>query len=163
MPASEDRRLPLKRPPKYGVYLKWPLDGDDWIHPDDVEAVKRVIPSRRIFRREDVDLDYATISYGDLKLRVRPTMWFEIEAYDGYWVGDQVEVKSRLGKRDPMIATIREILWDPDRGCIEYFLQSGEREPPNIPYYIDDLQPAHRLDEPMSWRQRQLSQQNRMR
>ena len=62
-----------------------------------------------------------------------------------------------------MIATIRDILWDPDSGRIEYFLQSGEREPPNIAYQVDDLQPAHRLDEPMTWRQRQLSQQNRVR
>ena len=162
MMNSEEKRLPLKRPPKYGVYLRWPLDGEDWIHPEDVEAVKRVIPSRRIFRREDIDLEYAMLSYADLQLRVRPTMWIEV-ASDGYWVGDQVEVKSQLGRREPMIATIRDIHWDPDRGRIQYFLQNGEREPLHTPFFVEDFQPAQRLDQPMSWRERQLAAKSRVR
>jgi hypothetical protein len=161
MAGSEENRLPLKRPPQHGVYLRWPLDGDDWIHPEDVEAVKRVIPSRRIFRREDIDMEYAMISYGDLKLRVRPTMWLEVE-YDGYWVGDQVEVRSQLGRRDHMIATIRDIHWDPDSGRIQYFLQSGQREPLHTPFDVEDLQPVHRLDRPMTWRERQLSSKSQV-
>jgi hypothetical protein len=162
MTDSKDKRLPLKRPPQYGVYLRWPCDGDDWIHPEDIESVKRVIPSRRIFEREDIDIDYTMISYANLRLRVRPTMWLDVE-YDSYWVGDQVEIKSQLGRRDPMIATIREILWDPDSHRIEYYLQSGEREALHTPFFVEDIQPAFRLDQAMSWRQRQLATRSRLR
>ena len=107
-------------------------------------------------------MEYVMISYADLQFRVRPTMWVEVE-YDGYWVGDQVEVKSQLGRREAMIATIREIHWDPDSGRIEYFLQSGEREPLHTPFYVEDIQPAHRLDQPLSWRERQLAAKFRVR
>jgi hypothetical protein len=134
----------------------------DWIHPEDVEAVKRVIPSRRIFRREDIDMEFAMISYADLQLRVRPTMWLEV-IDEGYWVGDLVEVKSGLGRRDPMIATIREIHWDPDSGRIQYYLQSGEREPMHTPFHIEDFQPAQRLNQPLSWREQQLAAKSRLR
>ena len=127
MPELDPDIFPIHRPPQYGVYLRWPQDGIAWIHPDDVDQVADVIPSYRIFRREDLDPDYVVLTYADLRLRVRPTMWIEIPT-DGYEVGDQVEIKSKLGQREAAIATIREMLWNPMTSSIDYYLFAGERE-----------------------------------
>lgn len=155
MSESAEQALPLKRPPKYGCYLRWPMDGTDWIHPEDVETAEKVLPGYRIFKREDLDAEYMLLSYADLRIRVRPTMWTEITT-DGYEVGDQVEVRSRLGQREPMIATIRDILWNPESHAIEYHLHSLDRELRN-PYAVDEFQPAFKLDEPMTRRQMELA------
>ncbi len=147
--------LPLKRAAKYGAYLRWPIDGCDWIHPDDTLIAQQLIPSQRIFRREDLDADYMVLTYADVRIRVRPTMWTEVGT-DGYQVGDQVEVRSQLMQRHPAVATIRDILWNPHSQSIEYYLCSGEREL-RSPYSVDEIQPAFRLGEPMTRRQMELA------
>lgn len=153
--------FPLKRPPTYGVYLRWPLDGCDWIHPEDVEIALRMIPSRRVFRREDLDDQYVLLSYGPQLIRVQPTMWTEVQS-DGYEVGDQVEIRSQWGKREPAIATIQDILWNRDSQAIEYHLTSVDREL-RSPYSVDEFQPAFRLGEPLTRRQQELMARHQMR
>jgi hypothetical protein len=151
----------LKRPATHGVFLRWPLDGTDWIHPEDVEQVSAVVPSRRVFRREDLDDEYALLTYADLKMRIRPVMWLEVVA-DGYLVGDVVEVKSEMGKRESLAATIREILWDPNLGRIEYHLSRGDRELDRV-YSADEIQIARNLDEPLTLHQLDLLSRSRLR
>ncbi len=160
IPSSEqcmphEEKFPLKRPPAHGVYLRWPLDGCDWIHPEDVEIAVTMIPSRRVFLREDFDDQYVLLTYGQARIRVRPTMWTEVQS-DGYEVGDQVEIRSQLGKREPAIATIEEIFWNRDSQSIEYHLHSGDREL-RSPYTVDEFQPVFRLGEPMTRRQQELA------
>ena len=48
---------PLKIPPKYGVYLWWPV-AEDWVHRDDLDTANELIPSDRVFRREEYDDQY---------------------------------------------------------------------------------------------------------
>ena len=39
---------PLKTDPKYGHYPWWPEDGDQWVHPEDIELARSMIPSPRV-------------------------------------------------------------------------------------------------------------------
>lgn len=118
---SSFRIQPLKRPPRHGVFPWWPAEDDQWVHPEDREWIRDWVPSERVFRRIDGPDGYSIYSYGDVSFRGRPVMWLEVET-EGYEIGDQVEIKSKLGKHNPMIADITEILWNRQRRRIEYVL-----------------------------------------
>ncbi len=128
MPDTSAPAQPISyRPdlPDWGAYLRWPLDGDAWIHPEDLEAAQKLIPSHRVFRRSMWDGQYYWLHYGNVRLRVRPTMWYPVQPVD-LEVGQQVELLSRNGENDAGIFRIREILFDPKRREIEFYLRLGE-------------------------------------
>jgi hypothetical protein len=108
--------------PVYGVYPWWPEDGFGWIHPEDIDTVRALIPSQRVFRRDCRLTSYAVLSYGNLRLRVRPTLWQVVNA-EGFNVGDQVEIRSHLGKNQPGLAVIREMTWHRQSGEIYYHVE----------------------------------------
>ena len=128
---------PLKVDPKYGCFPWWPEDGNDWVHPDDVALARSVIPSGRIFRRDASDGEYLLMRYGDLTLRVRRTLWQEIEP-EGFELGDWVEVLSRGLRNEPHTGVIRDMLWDARAHVIRYYIAENE-VPINDPYTHDDL------------------------
>ena len=76
---------------------------------------RTLIPSGRIFRRDGRDGDYVLVHYGDVTLRVRPTLWQEVEP-EGFEIGDWVEVRTRGLANEPRTGTIAEIAWDSARG-----------------------------------------------
>lgn len=129
---------PLKSDPKYGYYPWWPEDGDDWIHAEDVETAKRLIPSGRVFRRDGEENGMIVLHYGTERLRVRRTLWMEIES-EGFEVGDLVEVLPRGMQNAPRTGAIREILWDDDAGGIRYQITEAG-VPLETLYTRDDLQ-----------------------
>ena len=118
---------PLKTDPKYGYFPWWPGEGDDWLHPADVAAARDMIPSGRIFRRDGSDGEYGLMHYGDVTLRVRPTLWQEVEP-EGFEIGNWVEVRTRGLANEPRTGTIAEIAWDDHAGEIRYqLLENGQR------------------------------------
>jgi hypothetical protein len=133
---------PLKTDPKYGYFPWWPEDGDQWIHPDDVAAARGMIPSRRVFRRDGTEGEYLLMHYGDVTLRVRRTLWQEIEP-DVYHIGDWVEVLSRGMLNEPRTGVIREMLWDDRENAIRY--QILENDKPLAQWYAsEDLKRVER-------------------
>lgn len=111
--------------PDWGVYLRWPKDGHDWIHPSDLELAEQLIPSRRIFRRSRWDGSHYWLNYGKHCLRVAPTLWLSVSKLD-LEVGQQVELLSRHGENDSGIFRIRDILFCEVTQEAEYFLMRGE-------------------------------------
>ncbi|XZE45696.1 DUF6960 family protein [Pirellulaceae bacterium SH467] len=111
--------------PDSGVYLNWPSEGTDWIHPEDVATVEHWIPSDRVFHRIGFDGTYYQLQYGDAVVRVKPTLWLKLND-DGFRIGDQVEVKSIELEREPIIARILEIRYDAALGSIYYLLEHRE-------------------------------------
>src|SRR3990172_5152854 len=128
---------PLKTDPKYGYYPWWPAEGNDWIHPEDVAAVRAMIPSGRIFRREGTAGELVLMHYGVVTLRVRPTLWQEVEP-EGFEIGDWVEVRTRGLANEPRTGTIAEMLWDEHTEAIRYqIVENGQ--PIETLYSRDDL------------------------
>jgi hypothetical protein len=118
---------PLKTDPKYGYFPWWPEEGDHWIQPADVATARAMIPSGRIFRRDGRDGEYVRMHYGEVTLRVRPTLWQEVEP-EGFEIGDWVEVLSRGLVNEPRTGTIAEIAWDDHAGAIRYqIVENGQR------------------------------------
>lgn len=107
--------------PDWGVYLTWPSEGQSWIHPADLSLALRLIPSCRVFHRTRWDHTFYQLHYGELTIRVRPTLWVRVESVDLY-VGQQVELLARNGTNDPGIFNIRDILFCPRKQQIEYSL-----------------------------------------
>jgi hypothetical protein len=146
----------LKRPPKFGVCLWWP-DQQPWIHPQDTELAEAFIPGRRVFRRDecenvsDQQLGYSRLSYGDVQLRVLPAVWMELR-FEGFELGDLVEIKSQNGKLRPGIAEISEIQWNRHQKFIEYTLKRNGR-PINRTFSASDIQPVTRLGSHLSERE----------
>jgi hypothetical protein len=127
----------MKVDPKYGYYPWWPENGDDWIHPEDVELARQWIPSPRVFRRDGEQGEFVVLHYGDIRLRVRRTLWQEV-ASDGYEIGDWVEVLSRGFKNTPRTATVNEITWDSNARALRYQVMENDKLIPNQ-YEADDL------------------------
>ena len=117
---------PLKTDPKYGHYPWWPEDGDDWVHPDDVARARAMIPSERVFRRDGSEGDYLLLHYGEVTLRVRRTLWQEVEP-EGFEIGDWVEVRTRGMHNEPRTGTIAEMLWDQHAGELRYQIVENDR------------------------------------
>lgn len=113
--------LPLKETAKYGYYPWWPEDGDDWVHPEDVELARSLIPSPRVFRCDGQRGDFILLHYGDLRLRVRRTLWRELK-WQGFDIGDMVEVRTRGMTNEHRTGVIREMLWDDHAGVMQYKL-----------------------------------------
>ena len=158
--SHEFRDFQLQVPDRFGVYLWWPQDGTDWIHPDDVDLTSQLIPSRRIFQRIREDETWSRLVYGECSIRVKPTLWLEVET-DGYLVGDRVEIRSRMGQQRPAIATIEDIFWNRQQKVVEYFLATNGTVLP-LPFQFADIQPAFKLDEPMSLRQVELAARSKL-
>jgi hypothetical protein len=112
----------LKTEPKYGHFPWWPQNGNDWIHHQDVKLARRLIPSPRIFRREGTQAPYIVLTYGDIRLRLLRTLWQEVH-WDGFDMGNWVEVLSRGMHNTPLTGRIHEMLWDEHDRCIQYQLQ----------------------------------------
>ena len=150
----------LQLPERFGVYLWWPQNDLEWIHPDDVELCQRLIPSTRIFQRQVYDATFNQLEYGPHTMRVKPTLWLEVKT-DGYLIGDRVEIRSRMGKRRPAIATIVETLYNRQKDVVEYQLRINDNWL-NEPFVFKDIQPAFKLDEPLDLRQRALADRSRL-
>ncbi len=132
-----DPAPPLKTDPKYGYYPWWPEDGDDWVHPEDVAAAREIIPSPRVFRRDGERGEYVVLHYGDLHLRVKRTLWQEVEP-EGFEVGDWVEVLSRGQHNTPRTGVIREMHWDPRSRSMRFQILDNDQPIPNF-YAAEDL------------------------
>jgi hypothetical protein len=129
---------PLKTEPKYGYFPWWPEDGDAWVHPEDVAAARAMIPSSRVFCRNGSVGDFLLLHYGEKTLRVRRTLWHEVE-FDGLEIGDWVEVRSRGMLNEPRTGVIRELLWDEREGAMRYQI-SENGQPIEQLYEREDLQ-----------------------
>ena len=70
---------PLKTDPKFGYFPRWPQDGNDWVHPEDVDVARSMIPSGRVFRREGAAGRYGRLHYGEARLRVLTALWQEVQ------------------------------------------------------------------------------------
>jgi hypothetical protein len=132
--------VPLKTDPKYGYYPWWPEDGDDWIHPEDVEVARSLIPSGRVFRRDGEQGEMIVLHYGPQRLRVRRTLWKEVEP-EGFDIGDMVEIAPRGMNNAPRTGVIREVLWDDDAGGLRYQITEAG-VPLEKLYTRDDLLPV---------------------
>ena len=147
--SKQNRTLQLKRVVKYGVCLWWSGQIPSWIHPDDIETAKRLVPSGRVFRREecenfaDRELGFSFLRHGDEGFRALPAIWMEIR-HEGFELHDFVEVKSGYGKRFRGIGTIRDIIWNRQNGKIHYLLAINEQKVER-PFLANELQPAIRL------------------
>ena len=128
---------PLKAEPKYGFYPWWPEDGDDWVHPEDVNLARSLIPSPRIFKRGGERGEYVTIRYGAAPLRVKRTLWREVP-WEGFDMGDRVEVMSRGAVNTWRTGVIREMRWSSRWNKIHYYIDEAGLPIPKA-YSREDL------------------------
>lgn len=156
----------LRQPTRFGVCLWWPSDSIAWVHPEDREIAERLVPGNRIFKRQecnhyaDRELGYSLISYGPQQFRVLPAIWLPVK-FEGFEIGDFVEIKSRLGRRRPTIGTIREMHWNRLALRIDYFVDASTIQS-KAPMRSDDLQPAMRLNGFLSERELTISAKSRL-
>ncbi len=127
--------------PDWGVYLRWPLDGETWISAEDIAVARQLIPSRRVFKRFHWDGEYYHLSYGDHLVRVRPSLWTRVDQLD-LAVGQQVELLHRHGENDPGVFRVHEILLSTCHERFEFYLLRDELVIEKA-FTRDDLRPIH--------------------
>lgn len=119
---------PIRRPPRYGCFLWWPVPGEDWIHEDDRFIAAHLIPGSRVFEARDGADGWIEYAYGRLTFRARPVMWTEVPQPE-FRLGDWVEIRTDFGRNAPMVANVREVFWDRARRCCRYQLSlAGRRQ-----------------------------------
>jgi hypothetical protein len=143
---DEDMNVDLEWPPlpDYGCFPRWPQDGDDFIHPDDLPLATRYIPSQRVLRRDKFDGTYYHYSYGTLRFRLRPVMWSKVGS-DGIDIGDEVETTGMLLERELFVATVWGMYYVARKGCILYRLKKSDMPVPRL-YAAKDLRLLTRKD-----------------
>jgi hypothetical protein len=129
---------PLKTEPKFGYFPWWPEDGNAWVHPEDVATARAMIPSNRVFCRDGSSGGFLVLQYGDLKLRVRRTLWQEVEP-EGLRIGDWVEVLTRGMLNEPRLGVVCEMLWDDRARAIRYQINDNGKLIEQL-YGREDLQ-----------------------
>ena len=134
---------PIQRPAKWGVYTTWPEEGLQNVHPEDLWLAERLLPGQRIFQRHDLDNEYNLLVYGRHQIRVRPTLWVETPE-PPFKLGEQVEVRSQLGRLTPQIARIHQVLWNSRTRGIEYELAAFGRRIPGR-FAVADLRTTKRM------------------
>ncbi|MCO6047149.1 hypothetical protein NG895_24895 [Aeoliella sp. ICT_H6.2] len=138
--------IELKTDPKYGYYPWWPENGDDWIHPEDVELARRMVPSPRVWRRDGQQGEFVVLTYGQHILRVRRTLWKELP-YEGFDIGNLVEVRTRGMQNDHRTGTITEMLWDDHTGTLRYQVHEPNDEVESKrTYTAEDLKHVEQTD-----------------
>ena len=120
--------------PKFGCLLLWPEAGTDWIHPDDAKILSSLVPSERIWRKYAFSEPYYFMNYGDIHVRIRPTLWTELASDqlvdNSFEVGEAVEIRTRFGKNAPAIGRVVEKKFRKHLGTIEYTVRSRNYEIP---------------------------------
>ena len=164
LPASDDdvraTRRPLKILPKHGVCLWWPDDFETLVHPDDLKIASELVPSDRILEQQrcddeaDRETGYAAYHYGDVSFRAQPSLWVEVQS-DGYLIGDQVQLRSELGRRRPIVSEIVGIFWNRNRQLIEYTLSRLDLPLPKR-FVAKEFRLAPRIGTAVSPRERAL-------
>ena len=117
--------------PDYGCIIRWPQDGQGFIHPDDVPIATRCLPSERVLRRDRFDGVYYHYSYGTLRFRLRPAMWIQVKA-EGMDVGDQVETIGLGLERELFVARIWGMYFVQRKGRILYRLKRSGNPVPGL-------------------------------
>ncbi|KAA5546188.1 hypothetical protein FYK55_04670 [Roseiconus nitratireducens] len=112
--------------PDYGCLLRWPENGQGFIHPDDVAVATQLIPSPRVFRRVRFDQVYYHYTYGQQRFRLRPVMWLPVR-FEGIDIGDQVETVGLGLERDRFVAHVWGMYYVRRKGCILYRLRRGDQ------------------------------------
>ncbi|MCA9135215.1 MAG: hypothetical protein KDB00_00615 [Planctomycetales bacterium] len=123
--------------PDYGCFLRWPQNGQGFIHPDDVAIVTRLIPSPRVLKRLAFDGVYYHYVYGKLRFRLRPAMWLSVRT-EGIDIGDQIETTGLGLERERFVATVWGMYYVQRKGCILYRLRRGDQVVPRL-YAADQM------------------------
>jgi hypothetical protein len=107
--------------PDYGVFLRSPADGSDWIHPDDHGIVDVMVPSKRVFCRFLYEADFYHFRYGDIVFRLRPCLWLPVRG-EGFDIGDRVETTGVGLSQELFVSEITGMVFDDSAGEIRYQL-----------------------------------------
>jgi hypothetical protein len=123
--------------PDYGCFLRWPENGQAFIHPEDVATVTRLIPSPRVIKRRAFDGTFYHFQYGKLHFRLRPAMWLPIRS-EGIEIGDRVETTGMGLERERFVAEVWGMYYVQRKGCILYRLRRAQQVVPKL-YPLDQL------------------------
>lgn len=107
--------------PDYGVFLRSPADGSNWIHPDDHEIVAGMVPSKRVFCRFLYENGFYHFRYGDIVFRLRPCLWLPLRG-EGFDLGDRVETTGVGLSQELFVSEITGMFFNDSAGEICYQL-----------------------------------------
>lgn len=117
--------------PQYGLFPRWPEEGQGWIHPADVSLVTRFIPSERVMRRDAFDGAFYHYRYGKHRFRLRPCLWLPVAA-EGVDVDDEVETIGINGQRELFVGSVAGMYYVRRKGRLLYRLRRGDYVLPKL-------------------------------
>jgi hypothetical protein len=120
--------------PDYGVFLRTPGDGTDWIHPDDVSIITGLIPGDRVFCRWRFEHPYYYFRYGEIHFRLKPCLWLSVKG-EGIDIGDRVETIGVGMRQELFVSEVTDMIYSQRTRRIRYRLA---RTPRSDQFYDSD-------------------------
>lgn len=122
---------------QWGLYPWFEEHGPQWIHPDDLDAIRSLVPYGKVFRRCGNSGERIILSYGDQQFRVAAALFRPVPPllYD---IGDRVFFESQGRRRE---GTIAEISWH-FRESGPFFQLRSDGKLLSKRYWREDLSPA---------------------
>ncbi len=127
------------RLPDYGYIPRWPEDGTDFIHPEDVSEVAGMFPGYRVFRRDSFNGRFFVCSYGKIRFRLRSCLWTKVKG-DGIDIGQRVETTGICMSRELFVGRVRSMQYSRRERSILYGLERNGVPVPQ-PFRAHELRP----------------------
>jgi hypothetical protein len=117
----------------WGLYPWFLEDGEELIHENDLDEIKRLQPYGKVFYCSDANLDFITLKYKELAYRVKPNL-FKVIGNPSFTFGEMI----RLSNNPEIKGVITDIHWHhKDNIELYYIMVNGKRKTSR--YYPKDL------------------------
>lgn len=118
---------------KWGIYPWFSETGMDKIHPEDTEKAIDLSPYGKVFKCIDEDVDYITLQYFDIVIRVKAELFQEVNT-PKYGFNENVKVRGK-----EVSGNIIALNWHHAKGVVFYQLLVNGRKK-GTRYYTEDFE-----------------------
>jgi hypothetical protein len=116
--------MPSNEHPRWGLYPWFPEHGEEYVHPEDVNAFRLLFPYGKAFAVLAEEDSYVVLQYGNARFRVKPDLLKPISAPANSF-GEKVRVVSH---GEDVTGTVSDIQWHFERAEPYYLLMiNGKR------------------------------------
>lgn len=109
---------------RWGLYQWFQEHGTDLVHPDELEAFRRLLPSGKVFECIGRESDYLVLTYGERRFHVKPALFKPVPA-PAKKIGDRVCIRR---KGDIVPAVVTDVIWHFQRSEPFYFVAAASRK-----------------------------------
>jgi hypothetical protein len=122
-------------PTEWGLYPWFEESGTTLVHPDDLDAFRKLVPYGKVFAVARDEGDFIRLAYGAQVFRVKPDLLRHVDA-PKFAIGDRARIANKPGDVE-----IDAIQWH-HKDERPFFLVKRNGKVESRRYWADDLEPG---------------------